>query len=149
MDILEATRLYETWMGEHVALIASHVDIKHRKMRESAFAFLRATFYRWAQQFPDICPELMTAPAVLAVGDLHIENFGTWRDREGRLIWGINDFDEASQLPYSNDLVRLAASVCFALTAGNLSLGRKDACEAIAGAYQEGLRKGGRPFVLA
>jgi len=32
---------------------------------------------------------------VLAVGDLHVENFGTWRDAEGRLIWGVNDFDES------------------------------------------------------
>jgi uncharacterized protein (DUF2252 family) len=24
-----------------------------------------------------------------------VENFGAWRDVEGRLIWGINDFDEA------------------------------------------------------
>jgi len=36
---------------------------------------------------------------VLAVGDLHVENFGTWRDAEGRLIWGVNDFDEAWRLP--------------------------------------------------
>ena len=47
---------------------------------------------------------------MLAVGDLHVENFGTWRDADGRLCWGINDFDEADRLPYTNDLVRLAAS---------------------------------------
>ena len=45
------------------------------------------------------------------VGDLHVENFGTWRDVEGRLVWGVNDFDEAYALPYTNDLVRLVASV--------------------------------------
>ena len=37
--------------------------------------------------FP-ICSELRKAPAVLAVGDLHIASFGTWRDGFGRLIWG-------------------------------------------------------------
>ena len=47
---------------------------------------------------------------VLAIGDLHLENFGTWRDAEGRLVWGINDFDEAWALPYTNDLIRLATS---------------------------------------
>ena len=46
----------------------------------------------------------------LAIGDLHVENFGTWRDKEGRLIWGVDDFDEAYSLPYTHDLVRLAAS---------------------------------------
>ena len=38
----------------------------------------------------------------LSVGDLHVENFGTWRDSEGRLIWGINDFDEALRVKTLN-----------------------------------------------
>ena len=79
-------------------------------MREGVFPFFRATFYRWVQVWSGICSELVSAPEVLAIGDLHVENFGTWRDREGRLIWGVNDFDEAYPLPYTNDLVRLAAS---------------------------------------
>ena len=55
------------------------------------------------------------APQVLAVGDLHTENFGTWRDGEGRLVWGINDFDEVAVMPYTLDLVRLAASARMAI----------------------------------
>ena len=51
---------------------------------------------------------------VLAVGDIHLENFGTWRDADGRLVWGVNDFDEAAQMPYVLDLVRLAASALLA-----------------------------------
>ena len=47
---------------------------------------------------------------MLAVGDIHIENFGTWRDNDGRLIWGVNDFDEAAEMPYALDLVRLTTS---------------------------------------
>jgi uncharacterized protein (DUF2252 family) len=54
------------------------------------------------------CAQLADAPQVLAVGDLYTENFGTWRDAEGRLVWGVNDLDEAHPLPYTNDLVRLA-----------------------------------------
>ena len=79
-------------------------------MKESVFAFLRATYYRWIQVWPEVCPQLVSAATVLAIGDLHVENFGTWRDIEGRLVWGINDFDEAYPLPYTNDLVRLASS---------------------------------------
>ena len=60
-------------------------------------------------------PNLDHAPQVLGVGDLHVENFGTWRDAESRLVWGINDFDEACCLPYTHDLVRLAASARFAI----------------------------------
>ena len=108
MDIHQATEAYEAWLGKRLALISADMELKHQRMAESPFPFLRATFYRWVQRWPEVCPELAAAPAVLSVGDLHIENFGTWRDAEGRLIWGINDFDEAYPMPYTNDLVRLA-----------------------------------------
>ena len=49
--------------------------------------------------------------SVLSVGDLHLENFGTWRDADGRLVWGVNDFDEAAVMPYVLDLVRLVTSI--------------------------------------
>jgi hypothetical protein len=86
---------------------------------------------------------------VLAVGDLHVENFGTWRDAEGRLVWGINDFDEAFELPYTIDLVRLAASAHLAISANHLVLKPADACGALLRGYAKGLADGGHPFVLA
>src|SRR4051812_35752048 len=100
MNINRATQAYETWLGEQLTLLPDDLTYKHTKMADALFPFFRATFYRWAQMWPRICADLAEAPAVLAVGDLHIENFGIWRDREGRLIWGINDFDEAYTLPY-------------------------------------------------
>lgn len=118
-------------------------------MRDGVFPFLRATFYRWAQVWPRHCAGLASAPSVLAVGDLHVENFGTWRDSEGRLIWGVNDFDEAWRLPYTNDLVRLAASANLAIAGGNLVLDEAQAAEAILSGYREALEAGGRAFVLA
>ncbi|WP_433964983.1 helix-turn-helix domain-containing protein [Tunturiibacter gelidiferens] len=47
---------------------------------EEPFPFLRGSFYRWVQQWSSICSELCNAPQVLAVGDLHVNSFGTWRD---------------------------------------------------------------------
>jgi hypothetical protein len=78
-----------------------------------------------------------------------VENFGTWRDAEGRLIWGINDFDEVYPLPYTIDLVRLATSARLAARSGHLSLAGDTACEAILDGYTQGLQDGGEPFVLA
>ena len=52
-------------------------------MGVTPFCFLRATYYRWAQQFGDLEKQTSKAPTVLAVGDLHLENFGTWRDGLG------------------------------------------------------------------
>jgi hypothetical protein len=73
---------------------------------------------------------------VLSVGDIHLENFGTWRDSEGRLVWGVNDFDEAAAIPYPFDLVRLAASIRLADEPG---VSNQEAAAAIAEGYARGL----------
>jgi Uncharacterized protein conserved in bacteria (DUF2252) len=78
-----------------------------------------------------------------------VENFGTWRDLDGRLIWGINDFDEAEWMPSTCDLVRLATSARLAIDAEHLKITHARASRAILDGYRAGLRAGGRPFVLA
>ncbi len=118
-------------------------------MAKAAFPFFRATFLPLAQWWPIVCPDLARAPQVLAVGDLHIDNFGTWRDLEGRLIWGVNDFDEAWPVAYTVDLVRLLASCYLAIEEEHLSLTRKKANQALEEGYRDSIAKGGNPFVLA
>jgi hypothetical protein len=148
MNIVKSTREFETWLGQHTTIVRPDLRLKHERMAGSPFPFFRATFYRWMQLWPEVCPALAKAPRVLAVGDLHVENFGTWRDIEGRLVWGINDFDEAGTLPYTLDLVRLAASALLASEEGHLRLQSKDACAALLDGYHESLVESGRPFVL-
>jgi uncharacterized protein (DUF2252 family) len=148
MNIVKATQRYEEWLGRHTTLVKPDLRLKHEEMAEAVFSFLRATFYRWMQIWPEACPELDRAPRILGVGDLHVENFGTWHDIEGRLVWGINDFDEAAVLPYTVDLVRLATSAIFAIEAGHLVLKPKDACEAILEGYANSLARHGCPYVL-
>jgi uncharacterized protein (DUF2252 family) len=149
MNVVKATRRFEEWLGSHITLVQPDLRLKHQHMAEAVFPFLRATFYRWMQVWPEVCLELSKAPRVLAVGDLHVENFGTWRDIEGRLVWGVNDFDEAAVLPYTLDLVRLATSMLFAIAEGRLKLKAKDGCAAILKGYGKSLTECGRPFVLA
>jgi hypothetical protein len=144
-----ATRDYERWLGRYAPIVAADLRRKHERMRESLFGFFRATFYRWAEHArrrrrSDGRP----ATTVMAIGDLHVENFGTWRDGEGRLAWGINDFDETCRLPWTEDLVRLLASVLIAIDDSRLGLGRKAAARAVWDGYRDGVRTGGRPFVL-
>jgi hypothetical protein len=146
MDIRESTIKYEAWLRKELAgeLVEKDLERKHDKMKESAFVFLRATYWRWAEIIFELCPELSNAPCVLAVGDIHIENFGTWRDVDGRLIWGINDFDDAAEMPFTVDLVRLAAS---AFLARNDKRALAPICTAILDGYSRGLRAP-KPFVL-
>jgi hypothetical protein len=150
MDIFQSTEQYETWLRGQIPVQEKDLQVKHQKMADGLFEFFRATYYRWAQQWTDVCPVLAKTPECLAVADLHVENFGTWRDGEGRLVWGINDFDEACRLAYANDLVRLASSALIALDdpAVQSVLKPRDACSAILEGYQAGLTEGGRPFVL-
>jgi len=145
MKIAKATDRYEAWLGRHLRIVNEDIGFKHEQMRSAVFPFLRATYYRWAQIWEEVCGEAARAPKALAVGDLHVENFGTWRDIEGRLIWGINDFDEAWSLPYTNDLIRLATSALLA----NMVCDAKLGVEAIRKGYLEALEAGGRPIALA
>jgi hypothetical protein len=149
MNIVKATRQFETWLAQRTRIDQKDLRLKHTNMKADVFMFLRATYYRWAQLWPQVCPELAGAPKVLAVGDLHVENFGTWRDIEGRLIWGVNDFDEAWPMAYTIDLVRLAVSAHLAVEAGHLPLKREDICGAMLEGYREAMLQKGSPFVLS
>jgi hypothetical protein len=147
MRIVAANREYERWLAAQLrgSLVKSDLDGKHKKMSESAFCFLRATYWRWAETILEVCPELATAPSVLAVGDIHLENFGTWRDQEGRVVWGVNDHDEAAAMPYLLDVVRLAASARLASTRDQLSL--KEICTSVLDGYRRGI-EGPEAFIL-
>jgi hypothetical protein len=145
MNIRKATEKYEAWLARHLQIIDADLQFKHQQMRTAPFPFLRATYYRWAQIWTEVCGEAVRAPRTLAVGDLHVENFGTWRDIEGRLIWGINDFDEAWPMPYTNDLIRLATSALLA----EMPCGQKAGIGAILKGYRDGVEAAGRAFVLA
>src|SRR2546429_120687 len=144
MSFVKDNEKYERWLRKHCRVVEVDLGKKHERMRESAFVFLRATFFRWAKRVEGICTDLAKTPPVLSVGDMHLENFGTWRDAEGRLVWGVNDFDEAAVIPYPFDLVRLATSVRLA---PGMALSNSDAASAILEGYGRGLTEP-RPTLL-
>ena len=148
MNIVKATKKYEDWLGLHIPIVGRDLRFKHEQMAAALFPFFRATFYRWLQVWPEVCADLDRAPHLLSVGDLHVENFGTWRDTDGRLVWGINDFDEACVFPYTMDLVRLATSALLATRDNRLAMKAKESAAAILAGYELGMKEGGRPFVL-
>ena len=143
----EYTAGYEDWLRRQCQIDDDDLDYKHDQMADPAdpFPFFRGTYYLWARHWPAACADLIAAPQVLAVGDLHVENFGSWRDADGRLCWGVNDFDEVDELPYAHDLVRLAASTRFARRSGAIGTKLGAASAAILTGYVKALRAGGRP----
>jgi hypothetical protein len=145
--IRQSARDYEDWLRRQLGrdMVEKDLREKHEKMRENAFSFLRATYWRWAETVLEVCPDVADAPQTLAVGDVHLENFGTWRDADGRLVWGVNDYDEAAAMPYALDLMRLATS---ALVAGATpAVASSTICSAILQGYGDGLGAP-RPVVL-
>jgi uncharacterized protein (DUF2252 family) len=86
---------------------------KFRKMAESPFAFYRgsaALFYADISQDNDPFLNEQTS-RVWIQGDLHAENFGTYMNSAGTLIFDVNDFDEATLAPFTWDVKRFCASL--------------------------------------
>jgi Uncharacterized protein conserved in bacteria (DUF2252) len=149
-DIIKSTGAYESWLRERTDVSDRALKRKHRKMAKGAFPFVRATFYRWVEQWPVICPHLAgrNDDVLLGVGDLHTENFGTWRDSRGRLVWGMNDFDEACEVPLSSDLVRLSTSAVLAVEEHSLLIDPAQIPELLLRGYRGCLQACGAPILL-
>ncbi|MDV7353955.1 DUF2252 domain-containing protein [Rhodococcus oxybenzonivorans] len=86
---------------------------KFRKMAANPFAFYRGSaclFYNDIRDFDDPWADERTS-RVWIHGDLHLENFGTYMNSEGTLVFDVNDFDEAYVGHFSWDLRRFVASL--------------------------------------
>ena len=86
---------------------------KFRTMAADPFAFYRGSaclFYADMAKTDDPWVDERTS-RVWIQGDLHAENFGTYMDGEGVLVFDVNDFDEAYLGAYTWDLRRFVASV--------------------------------------
>jgi uncharacterized protein (DUF2252 family) len=98
-----------------IALDPAAFRRKFRKMAASPFAFYRGSACLF---YADMTGEFAATDfldertsRVWIHGDLHAENFGTYMNGSGRLVFNVNDFDEAYVGPFSWDLKRFAASV--------------------------------------
>ncbi|OOC56203.1 hypothetical protein NOSIN_22190 [Nocardiopsis sinuspersici] len=87
--------------------------VKFRKMAANPFAFYRgsaALFYTDVSAMDDPWANDHTS-RVWIQGDLHAENFGTYMDSTGRLVFDVNDFDEAYIGHFTWDVLRFVASI--------------------------------------
>src|SRR4051812_36256578 len=75
-----------------------YVRLKLKRMAESPFAFFRGACPLFAAMWADHRPP-DPGPEILVCGDLHLENFGAYRDEEGEFLYDINDFDESLIAP--------------------------------------------------
>jgi uncharacterized protein (DUF2252 family) len=87
--------------------------VKFRKMAADPFAFYRGSATVFYADLADVEDPWVTEQGsrVWIQGDLHAENFGTYLDSGGRLVFDVNDFDEAYLGHWTWDLQRFAASL--------------------------------------
>ncbi|MGM8931772.1 DUF2252 domain-containing protein [Salinicola halophyticus] len=104
----------QTLREDHQTRIATHAegaDLKFNKLSDSLFSFFRGTallFYR------DMAGDDAWMPSVLALGDVHPENFGVMPNADNVPIFSVNDFDEAYYAPFTWDLKRGATGFMIA-----------------------------------
>ncbi|WP_025599894.1 DUF2252 domain-containing protein [Burkholderia sp. WSM2230] len=116
--------------------------MKYKAMRTSPFVFLRGTCHLFYERLPQDTL-LDDAPHVWICGDMHLENFGSYKADNRLIYFDNNDFDEACLAPNLYELVRLLTSVLVGAADLELSLAQALAlCHTAAHAYGAALAFG-------
>lgn len=117
---MQGTPAVEEWLLEDLRADAQAapeaIALKLEKLGRSPFAFFRGTLPAYVRRVRPALRGRLAAIEGLVLGDLHLENFGTYLNPRGEPCFDLNDFDEVTRGPLLIDLRRLAASA--ALVAG-------------------------------
>jgi uncharacterized protein (DUF2252 family) len=120
MDILKRIKVAN--LGRDPERLA----MKYHAMRTNPFVFLRGTCHLFYDRLPK-GGVLKSAPLTWCCGDLHLENFGSYKGDNRLVYFDINDFDEAALAPASWDISRVMTSILvgantYGITQENASL---------------------------
>lgn len=89
------------------------LQLKYKNIRNDPFTFLRGTCHLFYERLP-YSGLMRSAPLAWICGDLHLENFGSYKGDNRLAYFDMNDFDEAALAPASWELVRFLTSVLIA-----------------------------------
>lgn len=118
MDLSERIITFNT------GLLPDMLKLKYEALTENAFRFFRGTCHLFYEDLASAKP-LPLSPLAWICGDLHIENFGSYRGDNKLVYFDLNDFDEALLAPAAYELVRMVASIFVAFA--HLKIGSKKA----------------------
>ncbi|MBE9011968.1 DUF2252 domain-containing protein [Pseudanabaenaceae cyanobacterium LEGE 13415] len=96
------------------------LKLKYKAMSKDAFVFLRGTCHLFYQDLP-VEDVFQFAPPVWSCGDLHLQNFGTFKGDDRLVYFDVNDFDEALLMPCTWDITRLMTSTIVGAHTLNIS----------------------------
>jgi len=127
---------------------AARLLLKYAAMRESAFRFFRGTCHLFYQDLPRKS-RLNEAPLTWITGDLHLENFGSFKGDDGQVYFDLNDFDEAVLAPCAWEIARTVTSIH--LAAAETGLAKKQAralAKHFIEAYRTALQNGKAAWIV-
>lgn len=94
--------------GTHAARIPDLIGVRVARMMQSVYAYYRGTVDVMTR---DLAAGPRTGIEIVIDADAHLGNFGLYASPERRLIFDLNDFDEAGVGPWEWDVKRLATSL--------------------------------------
>jgi uncharacterized protein (DUF2252 family) len=105
--------LYERLGSFNAGLLPDMVQLKYEAMAENAFRFFRGTCHLFYEDLA-AAEALPLSPLTWICGDLHIENFGSYKGDNKLVYFDLNDFDEGLLAPASFEVARMLASIFIA-----------------------------------
>jgi uncharacterized protein (DUF2252 family) len=137
-----STSVYEKIATFNAGRDPERLALKLKKMRIDPFVFLRGTCHLFYEELQAFDP-LKDVPNAWVCGDLHLENFGSYKGDNRLAYFDINDFDEAALAPCTWDIVRFLVSLQLGLGSSRFAEAEiATLCEGFITAYSDALVAG-------
>src|ERR1700753_660138 len=94
-------------------LLPDMVKLKYEAMAENMYRFYRGTCHLFYEDFSKV-EKIPTSPLTWVCGDLHLENYGSYKGDNRLVYFDLNDFDESILAPASWELARMVNSILLA-----------------------------------
>ncbi len=119
--------IYERIIAFNKDRLPDMVKLKYKGMAENIYRFYRGTCHLF---YEDICKAtaLPPSPTTWICGDLHLENFGSYKADNREVYFDLNDFDEALLAPCMWEVARMITSIFIAFE--NLEIEEGEALKA-------------------
>jgi len=108
--VQSSSAIIDAISGNNAGRDPERLSMKYAKMAQSPFIFLRGACHLFYDALPD-SPLFRDAPLGWCCGDLHFENFGSYKGDNRLVYFDINDYDEAALAPVTWDMIRLLTSI--------------------------------------
>jgi uncharacterized protein (DUF2252 family) len=95
------------------SLLPDMVQLKYNTMAENIFSFYRGTCHLFYEDLSKV-KDLPKSPLAWICGDLHLENFGSYKGDTRVVYFDLNDFDEGVLSPANWEILRMVTSILVA-----------------------------------